>query len=223
MAYLYWLRHFGENAPDPPNVGVLVAERVTFRANFGKGGTQAFFQIDRKPMELSEVQLQLRWLQHSRATLLALVEDLPQSALQWGIPGIPGRPLGKRGGGWTVDVYLRHIADAEKWYMRQFWSRLPALTRSRTTFDRLDFVRRQALEVVGRPSPEDLNRVAEAAGEPWTLRKVLRRMLYHERYHMRSIARLLVLGEQRRPEWITRSLGIPALFYPPTHEGTERH
>jgi hypothetical protein len=48
----------------------------------------------------------------------------------------------------------------------------------------------------------------------WTLRKVLRRLLYHERYHMRTIARILLAADHPIPRWISSALGMPDLALP---------
>ncbi len=211
-AYLRWLRHFGEGIAYPRSVDVEVSERRVFRAGLRHGGTQAFFEIDRPSMTLREVRQQLRWLQHSRRMLHMLVDGLAPAQLAWGTPGRKGRPPGKGGGGWTIGLYLRHIGGVEKWYLRQFWRGLPRLTRSSTPFDRLANARTQVLQVIGHPRRTDLSRTYRPYGESWTLRKVLRRLLYHERYHMRTIAQILLRHNWPTPPWLRSALGIPTLL-----------
>lgn len=169
--------------------------------------TQAFFAIDRPAVPLREVRRQLRWLEHSRRTLLALVEGLPPEALLWGTPRRRGRRPGK-GGGWTIWRYLRHIGGVEKWYISQLWRGLPRLPRSDSPFERLALTRSQVLEVLRHSRREDLARSTRSSGEMWTLRKVLRRLLYHERYHTRTIARILLAAGRPIPPWGALDPGI---------------
>jgi hypothetical protein len=213
-AFARWLRHTGEETPIPRRIVPDVVERQVFRAALHHGGTQAFFEMDRLPITITETRRHLRRLRHSRRMLLALVEPLPPEALRWGTPGIPGRRPGKGGGGWTIGLYLRHIAGVEKWYLSNLWTGLPRLPRAPTVFDRLELTRGQVLAVIGDPRPTDLCRTTTSSGERWTLRKVLRRLLYHERYHLRSIARILLAAGVPVPAWIRESLGLPDLVRP---------
>jgi hypothetical protein len=171
--YISWLRHFGEEVPQPRRIGVEVTERLVYRARLHHGRTQAFFAIDRSALTLREVRQHLRWLEHSRRTLFALVERLPPEALLWGTPQRRGRRPGKGGGGWTIWHYLRHIAGVEKWYVSQLWEGLPRLPRSDSPLQRLALTRSQVLEVLRHPRREDLARSTRSSGEPRWVRSAL--------------------------------------------------
>lgn len=213
-AHLRWLRHFGEDVPAPRRLRVEVVERQVFRARLHHGHTQAFFTIDQPPISIREVRRRMRWLRHSRQTLLALIDGLSADDLWLGTPRRKGRRAGKGGGGWTVWLYLRHVAGVEKWYLSQFWRNLPRLPRSDSVFHRLTLTRRQVVAVMRGPAPADLSRRMRTSGELWTVRKVLRRLLYHERYHMRTIARLMLGAGWTITPWVRSGLGIPALVVP---------
>ncbi len=214
-SFLRWLRHFGEKIPVTRALQVEIAERHVFRAKFRFGHTQAFFKLDDRAMTRDEVRTQMRWLRHSRSTLDTLVHGLDPEALTWGTPGIKGRPPGKGGGGWTIGLYLRHIGSVEKWYLQQFWRSLPVLPRSESPFERLAYARKQVEEIIGGAATRDLSRVMTTSGQKWTLRKILRRLLYHERYHMRTIMRIQLHHQWACEKWLLEALGAPELLSHP--------
>jgi hypothetical protein len=200
-AFLAFLRHFGEDVPAPRTVGGVVTERKVFKAKLGPSGTQAFFPCDREPLPRAEEKKLLRWLGHSRSLLDSLLKGLPEEAWTWKKEGHKGKPLGKRGGGWTIEAYLRHIGNAEKWYLSNFWKGLPRLPRALNSKERIIVVRNQFRKCFAKTTAEDRTRFTVEWGERWSLRKVLRRALYHERCHMRGIAKLLMQNHWSLEKW----------------------
>lgn len=180
--YWDWLTRHGEAIPE----GILelaCVEVVRSREDKRQGRTSAFFQADAEPVSPETLDRCLRLLDWSRQDLWQLLEPLPPQALAWGYPG---------GGDWTIKTILQHIAGAERWYLTKLWPRLPELPRSRTPQERLERVRALALGLLTAAPPAQRSIVVRVPdGERWSLRKVLRRMLYHERYHLRKIEQIL--------------------------------
>jgi len=110
---------------------------------------------------------------------------------------LPDRLSVRPGGGQrTVEDIVRHVATVEWWYMSRIvlfpWPRdgeypedlegLLAWTRHRVA-DRLRRLSDEERSRVSVPDPE--------SGERWSARKVLRRLIYHELYHLRQLRRAL--------------------------------
>lgn len=182
LEYWDWLAGHGETIPDGKPELVCV-EVVRSREDKRQGRTSAFFQADAESVSTETLDRCLRLLNWSRQDLLQILEPLPLQALALG-------HLGRSD--WTIKTILQHIAGAERWYLTKLWPRLPELPRSRTPQERLERVRALALELLtAAPSAERSIVVRVPDGERWSLRKVLRRMLYHERYHLRKIEQIL--------------------------------
>jgi hypothetical protein len=176
--FLSWLKGHGEEVPEPPFVFKCV-EVVRSREDKRQGRTSAFFQADSEPVWPEEIYWCLKLMAYSRQDLLELLESLPQGALEWGKAGKSQ---------WTIKTYLQHIASAERWYLTKFWPRLPDLGRAPTPLIRLERVRALSLEKLMGASEEERRKVVKVKdGERWSLRKILRRMIYHERYHFWKI------------------------------------
>ncbi len=140
--------------------------------------------------EAQEVEIEeaLRLLDYSRVDLLALIADLPNKALDW-------QPNEES---WSLRRILRHIGDAEAWYI----SRLgidPGDHEMKGEVARLASIRRMARERIRAFPPHKRAQVYAPQGELWTLRKVLRRFIWHERDHLQQIANLLAEWSARKP------------------------
>jgi len=207
-SFLYFLRHFGEEGCVTGSFECSVVERQVFNVALHPCDTQAFFSRDRAPLTLAEQKKFLRWLGHSHTMLLDLMNGLTPGAWGWKKEGKEGRALGKMGGGWTIEAYLKHIASAEKWYLSNFWSGLLKLKRADDITERIALVRNQLKECFAGTTVEERKRIVDADGELWTLRKVLRRALYHERCHSKGIARLLVQNGWNVADYIRKGLGV---------------
>ncbi len=172
--YWAWLRKFGEGAPSE-NEPVEVEVVETFRAFKSSPDYEvnAFFAPDAKPVEEKEIPRLLHLLDMSRQELLDVLSQVPADAFGW------RRDERTR----TIGEILRHIASVELWYL----SRLPA-TDPRVM---LEQTRSIARDILGRREILQRTQFVSLAGEKWSARKVFRRFLYHERYHTKSIRRIL--------------------------------
>ncbi|HEU5367153.1 MAG TPA: DinB family protein, partial [Ktedonobacterales bacterium] len=128
----------------------------------------------------------LTLLDWQRQDLLGQIGALPDAALDWG--------PGDAANGQTIRQLLDHIAQAEVWYMGRLDETPPRIDVSALpgpTLERLQRVR-QAVTVRVKSYPKELRgKVFTHRGEQWTLRKALRRAVWHERDHFRDIDALL--------------------------------
>jgi hypothetical protein len=146
----------------------------------GKEGIEinAWFRDDWRPLKAEEVDRGLLLLSWTRADLLALIADLNDEVLD-------KTYLNER---WSIRGILRHVANAEWWYL----SRL-GLTEGqdwpKDTQERLQHARNRLEATL--PTLSGAKTVLGIEGELWSPRKLLRRILWHERDHTGHIARLL--------------------------------
>lgn len=172
--YWAWLRKFGEDAPgdvDPVELDIVEVFRAFKSApDYEVSG---FFAPDARPVEEEELPRFLRLLDMSRQELLDVIFQIPADAFEW------RRDERTR----TISEILRHITVTELWYL----SRLPA-TDPRVM---LENTRRIARDMLGRLGVKQRTQFVSLMGEKWSARKVFRRFLYHERYHTKSIRRIL--------------------------------
>ncbi len=141
---------------------------------------KSFFRHDWKPIRADEVQRAQSLLGWARADLLQIVTDLSEEQLDRQVAG-------ER---WSIRGILKHIANAEWWYLDRLdlanapRDRLPA-----DALERLHFVRERLVSIM--PSLVDRELVTGREGELWSPRKLLRRAAWHERDHIQHIAKLL--------------------------------
>ncbi|MBN1430996.1 MAG: hypothetical protein JXB07_21685 [Anaerolineae bacterium] len=179
--YQRWLsRHWPERAFEDPYIDVHVVE-VFKSVQTGQGYiAHAFFEDDRIPLSSEEGEYVRRLLACSRSDLLDLVETVSPARRA---ETIDGEDFG------SIDDILRHIGSEEWWYL----DRLDVACTERDLPDeplaRLANVRAQLLACL--PDLVGTEHTAWVDGEGWSARKLIRRVLWHERDHTQSIAKLL--------------------------------
>lgn len=140
----------------------------------------AWFRDDWRALSEEEISRGLQLLRWSRADLMAALKGASQAAMEEKQPG-------ER---WAVRGVLNHLAGAEWWYMDRL--ELGSLTREQLTrdpFERLPLVRAQLEAVL--PTLAGVKRVLGKEGEFWSPRKLLRRVLWHERDHIGHVLKLI--------------------------------
>jgi hypothetical protein len=156
-----------------------IRQTVKRQGKVANGGTRATFEGDLVPIGAEEIPAYLALMAHMRSTLRTLKDRLPREALRF--KSRPGRmPIGEQ---------LRHISYCECWYLSQFWSDVPSLPRVADPWDKLTQCRELVIERMSSLLPEELAAIRKSDGETWTVRKLFRRFLYHERFHRDTIAR----------------------------------
>ena len=185
--HLSWLQSHGEGVHVPQEIEVTVVETVTRRGTANNGMTSAFFSNDRRRMTQEELPILLRRLEFSRQDLLELLQEVPEPAWSW-------RPDKREE--WVSTYYpaikdqAQHIAAAERWYIQKLWP-VPRFAPAKNPIERLERVRRFVVDTLNEHAVADGVKVVEVEGEKWTARKVFRRLLYHERYHLGQIRAIL--------------------------------
>ena len=196
--YLDWLSGF-EPVPRTGREIEVVEEVRDPICPVKRGDTRALFAWDRDAPTAEEFERDLRWMAHSRRTLLSLLEDLPSDVLDRGDPPKKGKGIHDVRAP-SIRRILRHVAGAEYWYLTRIPSRAPLPQEEpHDVFTALSAVRGAAEPVLREFFGSCPNQVVEAPQrtwsgtftEGWTLRKVLRRALWHEGFHIEEILRHL--------------------------------
>lgn len=138
----------------------------------------AFFASDRPPLLEEELGDFRTLLEMTGQDLLASVDGLSQENLNQQFSG-------ER---WSILGILRHVANADLWYLDRLGLALPQADLPEEVLPRLQAVR--AHLVASLPALAKRVGVVALSGELWSARKVLRRTLWHERDHTDHILKL---------------------------------
>lgn len=199
--YATWSRGHGESVDD--SCEWEIEEEVDGKRLTGTGG-EFCFDADREPLPRAELEVAVARMEHSRADLLDAAAGLPDVVLDWTPPQSatasvdPWAPAIR-----TIREILTHVLQFEAYYRAGLcdgnaggiFERVgePAGERSQT----LALLR--ALPDGERGRVYRPVRPSRHEPEEWTVRKLLRRIISHERAHTAEIV-------QRRT-WIL--LGVP--------------
>jgi predicted RNase H-like HicB family nuclease/uncharacterized damage-inducible protein DinB len=180
-AYLRYLRRHGEIGDPRASVETRVAEHNTE----GLFSGQAMWAADVKPLAPAALARYARWLDWSRADLLALVDGIDEERLRLKPP--TGRSL--------RDILL-HVLDADKSYVYALVGPLKpmgdptnaALKGSLDLRVALAQARSAAIDRLRSLTPDERRRIRRAGNSTRSAYRVIRRMLEHEWEHRREIA-----------------------------------
>ena len=144
-------------------------------------------------------------MRYSRADLLELVQGLDEETLDWQPPGEPR----------TIRNCLQHIAYVEPWYLSRLEIELPK-DYPADVFGLLEYTRKIVVDCLSDFPKEKMAGVFRPVNDPspvcnlWTARKVLRRLVDHERLHTRYIERVLAMHNARPicQEWLCKNLEL---------------
>jgi predicted RNase H-like HicB family nuclease/uncharacterized damage-inducible protein DinB len=197
-SHLDWLQQHGE--PDPgadAAFEIQISDKTAAFGPFNPGDAAALFPPDLLPATDEDIALTLRLAEYARRDLLTLVQPLPESVLD----RLPA------GSTFSLRELLRHLGNAEEWYISRLvehdnlppeWEHDDALP----LFDFLAMERRTAIENLRRLDADQRMGVfyptqwTPHPEEPWTARKVLRRLVEHELEHTRQVKDILAEFEQ---------------------------
>jgi predicted RNase H-like HicB family nuclease len=189
MLYLLWLgSHTDASRPVPAHVRTRLVDQCTGGAASCSGSRVALLNPDRLLLDRKGLEEYLHRMSYSRKDLLEITSALSSDVLMF-------RPDGRQR---TIREILQHMAGAEQWYLTRLM-KVPRFPAQKTHLLRLQSVREAAIRLLSRYDLRGSAKVVENSGEPWTLRKVLRRFLEHEREHLLEI------------EWRLNEMGLPAL------------
>jgi hypothetical protein len=201
--HLAWLRRHGEDAGDALDWEIAVTVDGTALA---ATGGEFCFDAERAPLSRDELERGIARMAFARADLLAEIDGMPDAVLDWEPPLSSVAHFDA----WapearTIRGIVHHILQLETYYRAGLrdgtaagiFERVAAPDEERArTVELLRSLDDDARSRVYRPV-----RPGRTAAEDWTARKVLRRIISHERHHAAEIA-------QRRA-WLL--VGVPRL------------
>ncbi len=195
--YQEWIvAHSNTCMAQPCDIRICNTDRGPGGAASHSGSRVAFLSIDALPMSKAQFGRYLRLLSFSRADLLEIVSTIPEATLAL-------RPCKASR---SLREILQHIAAAEQWYLTRIMT-IARFPPQPTPFRRLGVVRNAAYTYLRQHERALAGRVITQSGEQWSLRKVLRRFLEHEREHILEIeARLHQAGISRFPDWMSADM-----------------
>jgi len=180
--YLTWLRNHGAKPGAIPRGEMEVELARVFKSYVSDGMyvVNAFFEEDQEPLSQEEVDQGLWLLEATRQDLIDVVDYISPEKLSKSIPGeIQG----------SVSGILEHIAWTEWFYFERLQLAFKRESMPSGTAAMLDASRGQTRDLL--PTLVGAELVVEHSAEKWSPRKVLRRILWHERDHTHHIEKLM--------------------------------
>jgi predicted RNase H-like HicB family nuclease/uncharacterized damage-inducible protein DinB len=190
-AYHAWLRRHDEYMPIMRGPFVFDVQEA-FQIRFEDGvEINSFFTPDAQTASDEDIEWALALMGWQREDLLECVGGLSDAALDW-VP--PDDPDGR-----SIRSILDHLAQAEVWYMGRLDETPPNVIVANLpgpTLDRLQRVRQAAIVRITSYPQELRGMLFTHQGEQWTLRKALRRVVWHERDHLNEIEEIVAAYRQ---------------------------
>lgn len=172
-AYHQWIaRHKAEKPFDDPYMDIHVTEVFQTTEPVPGVETRAFFDEDRMPLAEADVDAVQKLLSYTSRDLLSLCAPS-------GANGIPQPVL----------ALLKQVTAEEWQYLDHLAMAIPQAELSDDPFQALDQIHGVMSEALAVQSGD--MRVVTKNGELWSLRKVIRRMLWLERDRAQQITRLV--------------------------------
>ena len=159
-----------------------IFECYTVKKENGGYEVNAWFNDDLRALSTIDIERGKMLLEWSRVDLEALVTPLTTDQLEQ-------KFTGER---WSINGVLRHVANANWWYLDRLDLAETDLTAaSNDCIERLNTVQQEFLQVI--PTLANKSTAIQKEDETWSPRKVLRRAIWHMRDHYFHIERLLTL------------------------------
>ena len=183
-----WVNKHGESHIDiSPGIEVKVVEMLRVDYNPAEAGKpEPLFWSEVLPVQSHDIETTIRLMKYSRKDLLELVDNLTEECLEW-------KPSEKPR---TINNCLEHIAHVEPWYITRLNIELPE-DYPTAVFELLNYTRDIVLDCLQNFPERKMSGIfqPEKYKSPvcdlWTARKVLRRLVDHERLHTKYIDKLL--------------------------------
>jgi hypothetical protein len=201
--HVAWLRDHGEDIESSGEWEI--AETIDGTTLAATGG-EFCFAHDRGPLDRDELERQIGRMRHSRADLLAAIDGLPDALLDWAPPASSYASFDA----WAPEVrtireIVAHVLQLEVYY-RDSLHDGPAKGIFERTGDPAS-ERAITVERLRGMTDDERSRVympvrpSRTAAEPWTVRKLVARVISHERMHAAEV--------QQRLAWVL--VGVPKL------------
>jgi len=199
-----WRARHGEPVPSDGTPGLEIVE-VIDAATSGAADGEFCFAGDLVPVTPDELERAVRHMGFARDDLRAITRDLPGTLLDWRPPASAMSRIDE----WrpevrTIREILQDIASAE-FYYRTGLTDAPPPDPDALLFD-LDVQRERLVAALYAVPAAHRGRVFrpkrpwQNSPEHWTMRKVLRRVIGHERFHTKEI--------EQRLAWLL--VGVPS-------------
>jgi predicted RNase H-like HicB family nuclease/uncharacterized damage-inducible protein DinB len=180
-AYLRYLARHGEKVDEQAKVETRIAEHNTE----GLFSGQALWPQDLRPLAPAALARYVRWLDWSRADLLALAKGIDEK-------GLRAKPAKGR----SLRDILLHVLGADKSYVYALVGPLKPMGDPTNAAERGDLdlrialkdARAAAIDRLTTLTPAERARVRKAGQSTYSAYRVIRRMLEHEWEHRREIA-----------------------------------
>jgi predicted RNase H-like HicB family nuclease len=215
--HISWLARHGE-AIEAHSIDIEVVEEVDPRASAAADG-EFCFADDRRPLTDEEIETAIRWMSYATSDLLALVGSLPDAVLDWR----PAPAAMARIDVWqpnvkTIREIARELPGSERYYRLGLGEASERAESEHEWFDRA-VQRRRTIERLRSLRNDErsklffVTRPWQDRPEEWTARKATRRIIGHERFHMKET--------EQRVAWLL--LGVPDFTKVRTLEGATTH
>ena len=183
-----WLNKYEENHPEiGDRVEVELGELLQVNYNPAEAGKpEPLFWSEVLPVQKDDIERTVRLLEYSRKDLLTLVSTITAECLDWKPPDKPR----------TIRNCLKHIAYVEPWYISRLNIKLPE-DYPEDTFELLNYTRGIVIDSLQNFPKRKMRGVFQPKKDKspvcdlWTTRKVLRRLVDHERLHTKYIEKVL--------------------------------
>jgi predicted RNase H-like HicB family nuclease len=182
-----WLDKHGEKVSGDAEFELEIVEKMSVSYNPVRAGKpEPLFWSEVLPITKKDLAWTLRLMKYSREDLLRVIDGLTNNILTRPLPNEPR----------TIRNCLDHIACVEPWYMSRLNIDLK-YEHTRNVFSLLDHTRRTVVNCLENFPREKMRGVFQPVKDLsptcnlWTARKVLRRLVDHERLHTRYIERVL--------------------------------
>jgi len=195
VEWFEWMKKHKERVPDlKGKLKIEVAELLWVNYNPVEAGKpEPLFWSEVLPVKKDDIKKTLKLMYYSRQDLLALVSPLTQEQLDWNPPGEPR----------SIRNCLKHIAIVEPWYINRLNIKLPE-AYPRDVFKLLNHTREIVLDCLNDFPREKMKGVfipqkyKSPVCDLWTARKVLRRLVDHERLHTKYIQKVVKMYKKDR-------------------------
>jgi predicted RNase H-like HicB family nuclease len=183
-----WLEEHGERYPKANRkFEIEVAESMKVGYNPVKAGKpEPLFWSEVLPIKRDDIKRTIRLMEYSRQDLLDLVFHLTKEQLDFKPSGQPR----------SIRNCLKHIAYVEWWYVNRLNIEMPEKF-PKDLFGLMNHIRELVVGALEKFPREKMRGVHQPVKyksptcDLWTARKVLRRLVDHERMHTRYIRKVL--------------------------------
>jgi hypothetical protein len=188
VEWFRWLnKHKGKIPCVSNDLKIEVAEKMQVDYNPAEAGKpEPLFWSEVLPVKRRDIKRTIQLMDYSRKDLLDLVSNLTSKQLSFEPPNQSR----------SIRNCLKHIASVEWWYVNRLNVDMPEKFPI-DIFERLKYIRELVVRALETLPGEKMRGVHQPIKyksptcDLWTARKVLRRLVDHERLHTRYIQKIL--------------------------------